>query len=417
MPIKFENIMKSKIVVFALVFVAYCCKSSSPQGDGSVVEVMAGGNKVNVLLLDKVKRGTVSIPLSALVEDFEIVQLEMHEDAVFHPSATITVTENFIGVRPIYADNYKLFDRSGKFLCSISKRGNGPGEYTNSLTDDIIDEQNGLIYLAAQSKIFVYNLSGEFLKEFVPPQSLGRTKIFLSDEILSVIHPPRMFQVPNRTIYEADAMLLKFDVNTSELLEKLAPPFEHLILRNWHENIFSAQNVKGVFDFFPNYWDTEQYDTLYHIDVERNKFLPFFAMEYKLTKANDKPIFFQLTKNLMMTILIETTSAGPYVVTDLIATDLISKTSARVKMLNDYLGNIDGLPYSHNRSFNKGYYARSFQPEELIEDIEKRLTESSCTENDREILQKTLSTLKEGTNNVVFIGKIRDEIKLWTESR
>jgi len=50
-----------------------------------------------------------------------------------------------------------------------------------------------------------------------------------------------------------------------------------------------------------------------------------------------------------------------------------------------------------------------------MEDIENRLAERSCTEQDRQILNQTLSTLKENANNVVFIGKLKSEVKskLW----
>jgi len=195
--------MKSKILLNALVFIAYACSNSSPQGDGSIKEVMVGGNKVSVLLLDKVKSGMVTIPFSSLVENFEIVQLEMQENAVFDPTARITITEKYIGVRPVYQDNYKLFDRSGKFLCTVSRRGGGPGEYQYSLDDDIIDEKNGIIYLAAfPNKILVYNTSGKFLKDFVIPQQFfDQMQMYLSDGILTVICAPKMFQQPGRTYH------------------------------------------------------------------------------------------------------------------------------------------------------------------------------------------------------------------------
>jgi len=38
-------------------------------------------------------------------------------------------------------------------------------------------------------------------------------------------------------------------------------------------------------------------------------------------------------------------------------------------------------------------------------------TLSICTENDRQILEKTLASLKEGSNNVVFIGKLRGDVQ------
>ena len=408
--------LKSKILFFvALAFGAFGCTGSGPQGDGSVVEIMVGGNKVSVLLLNKVRSGTVTIPLSSLVEDFEMVQLENHKDAFFHPTAAITVTDNYIGVRPIYADNYKLFNRSGKFLRTVSRRGGGPGEYQYSINDDIIDEKNGLIYLCGSTgKILVYSVLGNFLKEIVVPQLLFRPRMFLSDGILSVVDAPKVYQVPNHT-YNDEYMLFQFDVNTGRLLEKLPSPFEHLIVRGNGDYIQNSQNVQGVFDLFPNYFTKDQFDTLYHIDVKRNKILPFFTVEYNFTNARDKPIFFQLNKSLMMTTLKETTRAGYYIEKDLIAIDMNNLTSSRVKILNDYLGNMDALDSSYDKKFHKGYYAYSIQPEDLMEDIEKRLAERSCTEKDREILKKTLSKLKEGTNNVVFFGKLKEEIntKLW----
>ena len=50
-----------------------------------------------------------------------------------------------------------------------------------------------------------------------------------------------------------------------------------------------------------------------------------------------------------------------------------------------------------------------------MENIEKRLNQKGLTEKDKQILNKTLSELSENTNNVVFIGKLKDDIKtkLW----
>ena len=409
--------MKIKLFFVVFAFGACGCTGSSTQGDGSVEEIMVGGNKVFVCVLDKVKSGTVTIPLSSLVEDFEIVQFENSEDAFFNPYAIITVLENYISVRQRNFDSYKLFDRSGKFLCNVSKRGRGPGEFPNSLYDDIIDEKNGLIYLTnvVMDKILVYSISGHFLKDIVAPQLMYSPKMFLSDgNILTVVCSPRKFQHGSRTFDETDGMVFQFDAKTGELLEKIAPP-EHLILRNIGIEILSQQNVSGVFDFVPFYFETAQYDTLYHINVKKNQIVPFYAMQYKLTQPREKPIFFQLNKNLMMTTLIKQNPAGHSDEIDLIAIDLKSKTSRRVKILNDYLGSMNALPVAYYRRFHKGYYVLCHQPEDLMEDIEARLAERTCTEADREVLKKTLSKLKEGTNNVALIGKLKDEIatKLW----
>jgi len=84
--------MKTKIFLIALAFGAFACSNSSTQGDGSIKEVLVGGNKVSVLMLDQVKSGSITIPLSSLVDDFEMVQLEMNEDAIFGVANIITLS-------------------------------------------------------------------------------------------------------------------------------------------------------------------------------------------------------------------------------------------------------------------------------------------------------------------------------------
>jgi len=417
--------MKSKILVFAFLFSAFACSSTSPQGDGSVSQVMVGDNKLSALLLNKVKSGTVTIPLSSLVEDFEIVQLEMHEDAIFRPTTNITVTEKYIGIRPI-SDNYKLFDRSGKFLCTLGKRGRGPGEFSSSLSDDLIDDKNGIVYLLADysSKIFVYNTSGQFLKELSVPQKLISPKLFLSDDFLTVVHVPHDIQEPRpgqRAISEADAILFQFNINSGELLEKIAPPFEHLKARSYGSFSSSTRNLPGVFDFLPTYQLSAQYDTLYHIDVKRKKFFPFFTVKYDnlplFANTQSKPRFYPLNKNLMLTATLDRTKekiSGWMIPSEIILSDLISKTSSRVKIVNDYLGHKD-LMLSHNIwQFSNGYYVDSIQPEDLMMYIEECLAEISHSASDKEKLKKILSSIQEGTNNVVFIGKLTEELtNLW----
>jgi len=50
-----------------------------------------------------------------------------------------------------------------------------------------------------------------------------------------------------------------------------------------------------------------------------------------------------------------------------------------------------------------------------MEDIEDRLAERGLSDDDRQVLSRVLSTLEEDTNNVVFIGKLKSEVRsrLW----
>jgi hypothetical protein len=98
-----------------------------------------------------------------------------------------------------------------------------------------------------------------------------------------------------------------------------------------------------------------------------------------------------------------------------VATDLRHRKSSFIRVVNDFYGNIPvsmsfGIQ-SQNNDFLNGYWAHNLPPEDLIEVIKNRLAEKSCTDNDRQALQKMLSSLKEGDNNLMFIGKLKQEVK------
>ena len=383
--------MKSRSLFVVLVIgVCWCCCSSPKHGDGSVLEVNIDGNNVAVCLLNEVKSNTATIPLSSLVEDYALLQLETVDEAFFNPWFT-TVTQKYIGVSQNSRAPYKLFSRSGKFLCDVGKIGQGPGEYALSIYDVFIDDVAELIYLSQinDNKILVYDTSGKFLRNITTLQRFNKPKLFLSEDILTIV------QLALEDESEP-VMIRQLDINTSEQLKQLDPP-KYLLTHSYDDEIFKTRNSQAV-DFI-----VTSSDTLYHYDVKNNKILPVFTITDDLT---DKPWkqYFQLNQDLIITNI---SGKGS------VATDLKNKISSYVRIVNDYCGNIP-VPISIV-NFQNGYFVYNIQPEQLIEDINNRLIESDCTENDRQMLHKTLSILKENTNNVVFIGKLKSEIdnKLW----
>ena len=389
---------KSNFIVFiALVFGAYCC---SPKGDGSLSEVIVNGNKMFFFSLNELSSNVATIPLSSLVESLELVQLETKKEAYFKVFFT-TVTDKYIGVRQ-EGRPYLLFDRSGKFLGNVGSIGRGPGEYSISLYDDIIDDKNELIYFTSISsnRIHVYNTSGHFVKDIVSPQWLAKPKIFLTENILTVVHMAMKHENPeNAATDAANAIAIQFDVNTDEVLRELAPP-PHLIARNFDGEIFNTRNAPGIFDF--NHLSSQ--DTLYHFDVKNNKLLPVFSMSYSTTDEKIWRQYIQINKDLILTAVV---GKG------LVATDLKNKTSSWINVENDFLGKIHaplGVVTARN-----GFWVLNVQPEDLMEDIENRLAARGLSDTDKQALHRTLSALKKDANNVVFIGKLKSEVKskLW----
>jgi len=387
--------LKSGFLLITLIISVFSC---SPRGDKSVSIINVNGYKMAELSLNNLKSDTVTIPLSNMVEDCVFVQLETNDDAFFGQAFT-TITERYIGVRS-QTGAYKLFDRSGNFLCTIGSRGQGPGEYNLTPYDDIIDDQNELIYLAPfmGANILVYNTSGQFLKNIVAPERLLKAKLFLSGNVLTVFHMP----LPN-----SRAIAYGFDVHTGQVLNELAAT-EHLRVTGADGEIFNARNVSGVFDISPTYSDT-----LYQFDVESNRILPLF------TSVGGEPEsvkqYLILNEHVVLTneFVFGTnpvTGRPGFVQKGLVGTDLKYMTSSYIKVVNDFYGNL--TVSADAIRFRNGHFVYNVQPEQLMDEIERRLAERSCTEKDRQILRQTLSQLKENTNNVVLVGKLRKEYKM-----
>ena len=207
---------------------------------------------------------------------------------------------------------------------------------------------------------------------------------------------------------ENQAKILQFDVNTGQLLNELSPPAG--LFRAERLNVgdltFSTRNMSDFFDLL------SISDTLYHFDLKNNRIVPFFTMPFS-TSQNIWKQYMTLNKDLIITNIHCFEESGLCNRTGLVAIDLKHKTSSFVNFANDFFGQLPApIDFYHLRN---GYWTQSMMPEDLMEDIEKHLTESDLSENDRDRLEITLSTLKEGANNVVFIGNLKDEVKakLW----
>ncbi|MDR1369159.1 MAG: 6-bladed beta-propeller [Dysgonamonadaceae bacterium] len=322
-----------------------------------------------------------TIPLSSLIDDCTFVQLENSGKALFKLWFT-TVTNKYIGIRQHGQGDgtFKLFDRTGKFLCNVGSKGQGPGEY-QVLYDDIIDDKRNLIYLAPFSgkKILVYNTSGKFVKEIVAPQNLQKPRLHLSDDgTLSVVH----------MAFKGDkAIAFQFDTN-GKLIKELAPP-EELLGQSFDEEIFNSRNTRE-FDF--QY--TTNKDVLYHYSVKENKISPVFTLK---TNPSEK-VFAQYLEFNNRYIA---QAFGKAVV----SVDKKTNVSSKIKIVNDYYGNLEAPV--NVMTFRGGFFIHNLEPGELVDLIEKRMKESNCTAQDKAKLKKLLSSIDKDANNVVFIGKLK----------
>ncbi len=142
--------MKSRelISTFLLMILVGC--SSQPSGELVTVDVTESFPKKDLILQD--------------VFDVEYVPLETTDEFVCG-GVVMAVGSKYIAVRNQGSDgNLYIFDRSGKGISVINRKGNGGQEYTSMSGGVLLDEENDEIFInsLAQKKVFVYDFQGNF---------------------------------------------------------------------------------------------------------------------------------------------------------------------------------------------------------------------------------------------------------------
>ena len=114
--------MKSKVLFFAIVFGAYCCnKPQRIQDTGNFtpvsVSITKNGNMLYTLPLDSLKPVRRILPISKLVEDCSLVQLENKNNTPLE--GFLFVTPKYICVSKNVMRICELYDRTGKYLSTV----------------------------------------------------------------------------------------------------------------------------------------------------------------------------------------------------------------------------------------------------------------------------------------------------------
>ena len=113
-----------------------------------------------------------STPDTVLLADREIIVLETHPEALLSGIESIDIDQDKLYVLDLRRDKLAVFDREGNFLSTIGRRGRGPGEFSNVITDFCIDRENDEILIATDrpNRIMRFSLSGEFFGQIPLPE-------------------------------------------------------------------------------------------------------------------------------------------------------------------------------------------------------------------------------------------------------
>ena len=377
--------MMKRLHVLALVAIcvlAGCKQSSSSQSDGSVTIEANGAVTCDFDLV----KDTLTIPLSEWVEDFQIVRFENNDTAIFKMWWPL-ITDHYIGIRQRNGGAFKLFNRQGKFLCDVGGIGGGPGEY-KSLYSEAIDEKNGWIYLASfawKEYLLKYDLQGKYLGKVQVGENLNKPKIQLL--------PDGNLALTQLYFHDSKSTMMAATISPQEEVTKCPDVPQHLQIALKNEQ-FGGFNHE-----IWHYGNTDEMkfaytvsDTVYTYDHKANRLKADFVMKNHRKTDDIYCTYIPLPDKYITWVK----SKGN------IVTDLKTKESHFFKLKNDFVG---GLNIGNQTS--NGYIWAMYEPLQLMENIEKRLEESDCTDADKKVLKELYDSLDEDDNNIMFIGKLK----------
>lgn len=308
-----------------------------------------------------------TLPLSQLVDSFEVVQLE-NTDGALMKSGPTTISNNYIGIHNFNDTPYKLFNRKGKFIRDIGSFGQGPGEY-QMLYDDQIDEKNDRIYLLPWTtrKILVYDLKGNYLNEIPLPYMVSKGQIFVdtSHKQVSIIN------ISFNNTDNPVAWLQDFEGNIIHVIKasylQQEPDYSNEITSNK-----SGNSKIGDFYISPV---LPTVDSLYYYHSSENRFHPVFTATYG---SDIIPVHFlyEFSKYYMVELLGQSTDPNYTMSPDKrIIVDKETLKGGYCKIEIDQLG---GIPFKGFVSFFRyGYFVENIEPTILLEQIKAKLADST----------------------------------------
>ena len=390
----------NKIIFYfsVLIFISFgACQSKENQSALHLASVVAqkkvmGGDTLMVSDYGAFKE-KVDVPLSSLVSSLNVVLLDNSDEALMAADGLVTVTENYIGLSSFSARAYKLFDKKGKYLHTITRVGTGPNEYTMALYDSYIDESNQRIYLLSNraKKIMVFDMEGNPQHSIPLPYLVHKGRMRIDSENKKVTLFALPFEDTPSVIWEQD-----FE---GHILQEI--PSGHFVISpgDYNNEVGDLFNTSFI-DFSTFYFDNRK-DSLYHYNSASNRLEPVFTLE--LGKEGILDLYTELPGYYLVTLY--TTSDREELKYPQLLVDKNTGRGAFVHFKLDMLGDIEPGPSYY---FSRGYFIALISSDELKDKLETVMaTPDKLTSEVAENIQKLQEELVNEEDLVILTGKLK----------
>jgi hypothetical protein len=148
------------LILVALVFIMlFSCKSQKTEWNGTIEE------EDGITVVKNPKKPMYGENILILEEELSIGEFEGKEELMFQQIRYIAVDEQEnIYILDRNAGDIKVFDKMGKYLRTIGRKGQGPGEFILPGQVFIQDKKELLVYDDGDRSFSYFTLDGDFIK-------------------------------------------------------------------------------------------------------------------------------------------------------------------------------------------------------------------------------------------------------------
>lgn len=389
-------IMKNALVKIAsIVTTCLIGACQSIPEDHSLSFDVSKGDTLYICDAALINRDVVQTKLSDWITDFKIVRFEDSDSALIK-GWRCYVSENYIGVADQSMAPFKLFNHQGEFLGCIGQIGQGPGEYTG-IYEAAINEKGDRICLAASAGFLQeYDLKGNFIRKIGEYRLNKAAMHYEQDGSLTATH--LIFSGMDNIQYLRVAKDGNVTLIPAIKSMEVACRDQNGSFIGYNNETWSRNNTSCLT------YQISAFDTLYAFNPDTHETIPRFTL-------TNHPNAFCLYNETPSSFLISAYSSDDWTpVTNTIMVDKRQKRSYYLNITNDFVGNIP-IPWLAS-DIKNGWYYEMFEPYRLLDLIDERLSDSKCSDKDRKALEELRNSIDEDGNNIMFLGKLKENIHL-----
>ena len=395
--------------LFSVAMFASCSLSVPKEGD--IIEDSAF-RSVDLRIIEKTK-GTV-MSLGDLMESYEIIRLDNRDEALIktYPYG-VYVTDNYILLRPAdVVSPVKLFTRKGRYVADIGGVGQGPGEYLY-LFSWLVDEKENRIYLGPgrADKVLVYDLKGNYLPDEVIRfgEIVHKSQIWVDYDKKNVVVVTLPFSANVNSNFAINKNVCWVQNRDGDIVHRI--PVNHYgLIGDYSNALVARRNVDAIsFSISEIPMLRTRPDTLYHYDAVKNIITPCFTIDHVVSENQSaSTVLYETSRSYWayVTLYPNDISSSAFSVRLTTFNVCVSKKDGNVRRIDRFTDPLLGLSHLF-LMMNNGYICISYDPLELMDALDKVLTQTDLEPDVRKRATDLRNSLHENDNDILIIGKLK----------